>query len=191
MISHDTYRTGDQWLQCENEDYQRRGYCQVAECENATSSLDHILTNCSLKSQKQIWAYAEEIWNRAKPPFEWERPNIGTIVACAQMCPPARTERINRGKYRLYRIIMMESAYLIWKLRWERTFSREDEETEQEVSNRWHATINERLRLDIALTHPRWKNKAIPAKKVINTWKNTLENEEYLTKDWTKPGRGF
>ena len=54
---------------------------------------------------------------------------------------------------------------------------------QQEIMDRWHATVNERLQLDIKLTHPKWKSKAIPVKRVINTWKNTLENEEYLPKD--------
>jgi hypothetical protein len=163
MISHDAYRTGDQWLRCEKEDYRMRGFCPIPECTNATSNLDHILTGCTIRNQKIIWEHAKKLWNRTNPPFEWQHPNIGTIIACAQMAPPSNRDMRKKERFRLYRIIVTLSAHLIWKLRWERTFGREEEETEQEIT----ACHYERLRLDIKLTHPKWKNKAIPARRVI------------------------
>jgi hypothetical protein len=62
-----------------------------------------------------------------------------------------------QGKNRLYRILMSESAFLIWKLRCERRITKEDNpekfHSETEIHNRWVATINSRLNL--ATMNPR------------------------------------
>ena len=193
MIAHDAYRTGTHWLHFGPE-YESRAYCAVPDCGNDTNDLNHILTQCSSQVNEIIWQLsAEQLWQRSDPPFAWSKPNTGMIVACAQMSPPNKINKNKKylGKYRLYRIIMIETAYLVWRIKWEMIFERQDNEpSREEIKKRWHATMNERLQYDISASNPKWGKKAMPAKKVLNTWKGILHEESYLPKDWTKRKTG-
>ena len=94
-----------------------------------------------------------------------------------------------KGKDRLYRILISESAYLIWKLRCERRISNEDDpekyHSETEIHNRWVATVNNRLNMDKLMTNKKkYGKKALKAGTVIQTWMGTLHNEENLLDNW-------
>ena len=94
-----------------------------------------------------------------------------------------------QGKNRLYRIIMSESAFLIWKLRCERRISNEDDpeklHSETEIHNRWVAAINSRLNLDKLMTnHKKYGKKALKERAVVQTWTKTLYDEKNLLDNW-------
>ena len=98
--------------------------------------------------------------------------------------------RPQKGANRLYTIVVSESAYLIYRLRNERKFDREDDEPEKsftitEIERRWHRTINDRLTEDRlkANTFHRTK-RAINKDLVLETWNGTLENQDSLPPDW-------
>ena len=83
-------------------------------------------------------------------------------------------------------ILWTESAHLIWKLRCERVITNDgDEFSEQEVRNRWRATINRRLSLDrevAALTTGKRRKRAIGA--VDKIWRILAEDGQHLPDDW-------
>ncbi|KAJ7820510.1 hypothetical protein B0H14DRAFT_2371987, partial [Mycena olivaceomarginata] len=85
---------------------------------------------------------------------------------------------------RLYRIIVSESAYLIWKFRNERDIQNESAPP-IEIHNRWEQAINNRLEFDCRSTNPKYGKKASPRSKIIRTWEGTLKDEMYLPPDWT------
>lgn len=97
------------------------------------------------------------------------------------------------GAARLYRILISESSYLIWKLWCERVIKHDDPENDwhpaQEVKKRWLYTINMRLKLDQAMTSVRFHKKALKRKMVLETWRPVLNNANDLPKDWIgRPG---
>ena len=95
----------------------------------------------------------------------------------AIMNPQKVLQEVNR----LYRILISESAHLIWKLRCQRVSEDKPENEwpkETEIHNRWLATINARLTLDRATTNYKYGKKALKQKTVLDTWKNTLKNEK-------------
>lgn len=115
--------------------------------------------------------------------------NSGAVMACAQADFRSSTGIKQTGASRLYRILISESAYLIWKLRCKRIFDppkNGEEMTETEIQNRWIKTINLRLKLDIAITNPKYEKKATPRAKVLKTWRGTIMNERDLPDDWTR-----
>lgn len=101
-------------------------------------------------------------------------------MACAAI------KRGNAGTTRLFRILISESAHLIWRLRNERVINAKDPATTREIRNRWLKAINNRLRIDCALTNGiKYGKRAIDKKLVQKTWCNVLKDEENLPKDWT------
>ena len=114
---------------------------------------------------------------------------LGDILGCG-LANFKSNDKPDRGKNRLYRILMSETAYLIWKMRNERRIRDSDNtaaDSTNETVNRWTHAINKRLTIDRALTDStKFRKKAIDEKLVKATWKNCLNNEESLPDDWHK-----
>ncbi|KAJ7735349.1 hypothetical protein B0H16DRAFT_1327135, partial [Mycena metata] len=93
---------------------------------------------------------------------------------------------------RLYRLLISESCYLIWKLRNESVISNAGAEpSTTEVKNRWIYTMNDHLETDCYLaTHSSQKDRTgIPPALVLRTWHKTLLEGEKLPKDWLREPR--
>ena len=80
---------------------------------------------------------------------------------------------------------MVESAYLIWKIRCSRVCEpganfENQPFSSQEVRNRWQKTIDDRLELDCLMTSPKYEKKALSKDIVLETWKGVLHEEEEL-----------
>ncbi|KAJ6594763.1 hypothetical protein B0H19DRAFT_919145 [Mycena capillaripes] len=98
----------------------------------------------------------------------------------------AATKKGDAGTTHLYRILMSESAHLIWRLRCERVIREQDFASNREIHNRWLKSINNRLGMDCALINgAKWGKKVIKKLLVLVTWSKTLKNEDNLPKDWT------
>ena len=95
----------------------------------------------------------------------------------------------DRGKNRLYRILVLEVAYLIWKLRNERRIrdNKGQVQADDEVTTRWTNTLNKRLTTDRMLTNEaRFQKNALEAAAIKGTWRNCLKDEEELPAHWPK-----
>ena len=114
---------------------------------------------------------------------------LGDVLGCG-LANFESNGKPNKGKNRLYRILISETAYLIWKMRNERRIRDEDappENSPTQIINRWTHTINKRLTIDRALTdNVRFRKKALDKKLVKATWSNCLKNENGLPSDWTR-----
>ncbi|KAG6894619.1 hypothetical protein C0992_005383, partial [Termitomyces sp. T32_za158] len=183
MTIHDAYMVGTHWLRPSyNEEKQERARCR--HC-GTLETMNHILTECETPGQKEIWEDAGRLWEK-KPGSTWHKPILGTILAAplASFKDSKRKKLPNRA--RLYRIIMVEAAYLIWKLRCERVIQNENTPfTVQEVQNRWVETLNRRLALDQAMTNKNFSKKAISKDTVLKTWSDIIKNRSTLPVDWT------
>ena len=174
FLLHDAYMIGDNWLKPGfAPEYQERSECQVC---HTTETIDHILTKCQANGQAHVWQLAKKLWHQKNKTDL--TITVGTILASPNGILKEKEKKKN-GTSRLYRLIMSESAHLIWKLRCERVIQMEGEEIPLcKVKNRWMETMNARLDLDRKMT------KFLSNKLIQNTWKNTLKDERSLPEDW-------
>ncbi|KAJ3715748.1 hypothetical protein C8R42DRAFT_583287 [Lentinula raphanica] len=180
MTAHEAYKIGDYWTRINWET--QRGECQTC---NTTESMEHILTKCRCAGQDEVWKLCGEIFTRAD--ITWERPSIGDILACGLIQITNGKGKPDKGKSRLYRIVISESVHLIWKLRNNRVINGKEPPSEREIANKWHFALNSRLATDRILTRRKtFGKRAIAAHLVLNTWNGTLEDEGNLPGDWTR-----
>ncbi|KAJ7498119.1 hypothetical protein B0H11DRAFT_1856682 [Mycena galericulata] len=93
----------------------------------------------------------------------------------------------NLGITRLFRILVSESAHLIWRLRCERVIQQKGPASIQEIHKRWLKTMNNRLALDRVLTDKlKYGKRSLKKPVVLDTWRKVLKNEETLPRDWTR-----
>ena len=180
-LLHKAHRCGDYWLQI--PDFEHRSKCHECGVED---SMTHILTECSAPGQREVWSMTKDVWE-AKHSIWPAINNLGTIIGCGLAKFTSKTGRRKFGAERLYRILMTESAHLIWKIRCERVFGKNDRRqgyTTQELKNRWLSVINKRLALDQAMTDRKYATKAISTKVVLCTWSGVLQNESSLPQNW-------
>ncbi|KZT28239.1 hypothetical protein NEOLEDRAFT_1230941 [Neolentinus lepideus HHB14362 ss-1] len=165
---HDAYKIGHYWEKITNHEH--RSLCQ--RC-GVPESMEHILTECSSPGQNEVWNAAESFWQQKYN--HWTRPSLGLILGCALVQHKTQSGRSLPGVDQLFRILISQSAFLIWKLRCERVITHPDEEhSAPAIVNRWTSVIADQLKLDQALTHPRFGKQALPQKMVLRTWSNTL-----------------
>ncbi|KAG2353251.1 hypothetical protein BDR07DRAFT_1310271, partial [Suillus spraguei] len=91
------------------------------------------------------------LWPQTDPP--WPNISIGTILGCGSISlqepnapnDNARNQSNNKqGTSRLLRILISESAYLIWVLRCERVIQGVSHNNGN-ITKRWYKTIDNRL----------------------------------------------
>lgn len=179
---HGAYKVGKYWANIPGA--QSREQCPVCRCED---SMEHILTECSAPGQEIIWQLASDLWKHKWP--VWPKPSLGLILGCAAVSFEGTSGRPASGPNRLFRIIISESAHLIWKIRCERLITRNNDRNrwhnKQEITNKWTYAINLRLTMDRKSTHQRWKKRAAKVATVLNTWSGVLHDEKSLPDDWT------
>ncbi|KAJ7172881.1 ribonuclease H-like protein [Mycena crocata] len=180
MLIHDGYKVGRYWKNIAGHEW--KGICDHCGVEE---SMNHILTECTENGQKQVWDLASELWElKTKKKL---RPLIGEIMACAVIKRGIKPGAVDKGTSRLFRILVSESAFLIWRLRNERRIQGKDAASEREIHMRWKRTMNIRLAVDcLRSNQTRYAKKATPKSLVIKTWTGVILNEDTLPADWTR-----
>jgi ribonuclease HI len=182
---HNAHRVGKYWNhipECGD-----RAMCK--DC-NVVEDLDHILIGCKSPGQETIWKAAKSLWLEKES--RWPEVSLGTVLGCGLAEFRNDRGKIKHGTQRLYRILISESAYLIWLLRNERVISRDGTPTtEEEIKNRWKCAVNQRLQVDKTLANrpTRGKRPALAPKLVLETWSNILDDERSLPADWLREPR--
>ena len=182
------YKVGEYWTHING--YEGRGICPLCDDQE---DMEHILMKCKSKARSTAWRLANDLW--AKTDDTKLPANIGDVLGCG-LAAFTTDGKPNDGKSRLYRIIVSETAYLIWKIRNERRIRDDDGEerhnTEEEATTRWRKALNRRLTNDRFLTDTtRFRKRALNAELVKRTWTGCLENEEALPQEWYKTRGGF
>ncbi|KAH9851469.1 RnaseH-domain-containing protein [Lenzites betulinus] len=179
---HDAYRVGSFWSNI-------RGFEQRALCPHCqvVETMGHILLDCEAPGRQLLWSLAEKILRKAAVTLP--TPTLGMILGIPSLESPESNLQVKAGHTRLMRIVLSETAYLIWKTRCERVIEWEGEagrtHSDRELHNRWVATINGRLQMDMHRTRKQWKTRRLSTETVLNTWKGTLLDEAALPEDWT------
>ncbi|KAJ7691631.1 hypothetical protein B0H17DRAFT_934963, partial [Mycena rosella] len=119
MMIHEGYKIGRHWEKIEGHEYKAK----CSKC-GTVESMQHILTQCDAPGQEAIWELASELW-KLKTGADLAKPTTGQIMACAAI------KRGDAGTTRLFRIL--ESAFLIWRLRCERVIQDKDPASAREI----------------------------------------------------------
>src|ERR1700738_4744935 len=173
---HNAHKCGKFWEKIPN--FEQRSICPSCKIEE---SMEHILLECIAPGQATIWNIAKTLW-QLKHNY-WPRITYGTITGCSMSNYTNDKGHKLKGKNRLFRIIVSESAHLIWRLRCERRIQNDDNpesfHSETEIHNRWVAKMNNRLTLDCLTTNKeRWL--------VLQTWEGTLLDHNHLPNNWIR-----
>ncbi|KAJ7682186.1 hypothetical protein DFH06DRAFT_972286 [Mycena polygramma] len=182
---HDAHRIGAYWAHLPG--FEDRAVCRTC---GTLENLEHILTGCESPGQELVWKAAKSLWLEKES--HWPEASLGSILGCGLAEFRDDGGKMKRGTQRLYRILMSESAYLIWKLRNDRVISRDGEPaTEEEITNKWKFAINQRLQMDKLLANRPKKGKrpALAPLLVLETWSKTLDNERSLPANWLREPR--
>lgn len=183
---HNAYRIGEFWLNIPQNEH--RAMCSV--CRNETESMDHILTECTHPTRRTIWMLARDLWPSQHG--RWPEPTIGSILGCGALNLPHTTDNTDledkaraarkRGASRLLRLLLSESAHLIWTLRCERVIGG-TAHPEETIAKRWQNNIDRRLQIDRAIACKNRRNKKSIA-QVRNTWADVIETTPPMSNDW-------
>ncbi|KAJ7230510.1 hypothetical protein GGX14DRAFT_344576, partial [Mycena pura] len=182
---HNAHKIGAYWMhipECE----------EWATCQDCgeLEDLDHILVRCESPGRELIWAAARTLWlERATA---WPEVSLGTILGCGLAEFRDGRGKVDQGARRLYRILISESAYLIWRLRNEHVIDRDGVPAPaEEIENKFKFAINQRLQMDKVLANRPRKGKcpALPSKLVLATWSGILDDEQSLPADWLREPR--
>ena len=115
MTIHDAYMIGSNWLHPGfAPEYQERSECQ--HCHEI-ETMEHILIKCESPGQKQIWRLVKKLWY--KKTGKNMAITFGTIMAISAITLYKSISKPKVGVNRMLRILIIESAHLIWKLRCE------------------------------------------------------------------------
>jgi ribonuclease HI len=179
---HNAFKIGRFWANIPT--YEHRGTCPICDTEE---SMEHILTECTAPGRKEIWSLANELWHKRSDTNIPE--NYGALLGCCLTTFKKNNGKPDKGLNRLYRIIVSESMYLIWKIRCERTIAWNNDpdkfHTHYEIHNKWLQTINARLKMDSIRTNNKiFKTKTIAQKTVLKTWNNCLMDNLHDTRNW-------
>ncbi|KAF8193564.1 hypothetical protein K438DRAFT_1507860, partial [Mycena galopus ATCC 62051] len=96
-----------------------------------------------------IWKAAEKLWRTKEP--DWPELSLGGILGCGLVAVGFRDAagKPDKGLQQLYKILISESAYTIWKIRNDRVISRSGELLDESaIINKWVFNLNRHLQLD-------------------------------------------
>ena len=176
---HGAFRIGKFWNDIPH--LTNRAHC--ASCNESPESLKHILIDCDNSAISTIWRLAEQTWPNSFGP--WPDIQLGLILGCGSIALPHPDDEsiIWSGPSRLLRILISESAHLIWVLRCECTIQGLNHSANT-IKSRWCNKIDQRINLDCHITTIyNWK--PITRKLVQNTWQAALlERLPSLEEDW-------
>ena len=183
---HGTQKIGDFWTHVRG--YEERATCNTCQC---TESMEHILTTCQEPARGIIWNLAENLWPHEDKP--WPVINLGTILGCGSLQTHLDNDQANQagngtphrshtGETRLLKILVSESAYLIWTLRCERVIQVK-RLNENEIIAKWHYAINKRL-TDDKLIATQIKRSEYAIRQVKNTWEDALRKQREIPNTW-------
>jgi ribonuclease HI len=191
---HGAHRIGDYWINIPK--FENRARC--AHCNEDIENLEHILLECPENAQSTIWNLAKKIWPEKYG--QWPPLTLGIILGCGNITLPSNRDndqpdpqqhleqrnqqRANssKGTARLLRILISESAHIIWALRCDTTING-TRHTKQSIITRWTSTINKRLQCDRITARKIIRTKSFE-NLISETWSDTITTNGPTPKKW-------
>ncbi|KAJ7178149.1 ribonuclease H-like protein [Mycena filopes] len=187
---HQAYKVGGYWRNIPTYGhYATCQHCQVDETIDKYTLMEHVLIECDAPGREKLWSLAKELWE--KTGYGWPEMNYGSIFARGLVDIRDEKGRRDEGAIRLFRILVTETAHLVWKLRCTRVIDRGGDPSryfsEVELHNKWLFCINSRLKIDTLLTDSRtYRSRALNVKLVQNTWQGVLKDNQNLPDIWVR-----
>jgi ribonuclease HI len=183
-IAHDAYKVGQYWKNIPNHEERATCGCGAGD---GIESMRHIMTECQYPGQKELWRLAGKLWERKGRGWPYMTP--GLIIGSDEVSFPSGDDptKPDVGATRLFRLLVVETAYLIWLMRNERVIQHGNAKmySNAEIRNRLKTAINLRLTRDRLLTNRhKYGTKSINPHLVKSTWSGLLEEEEHLPRGW-------
>jgi len=175
---HGAFRIGNFW----NDIPQLAHRAHCASCNESPETLEHILIDCDNTATSTIWRLAKQTWPNA---FGlWPDIQLSLILGCGSIALPHQDDESTiRSPSRLLRILISESAHLIWVLRCERTIQGLNHLADA-IKTRWKNKIDQRINIDCHIATI-YNRKPIMRKLVKDTWQAALlERLPSLEEDW-------
>ncbi|KAH9849471.1 hypothetical protein C2E23DRAFT_839328, partial [Lenzites betulinus] len=171
---HDAFMVGRHWLRPKMPDnLKARATC--ARC-GVLESMEHILLKCEETERKETWARVERIWRSTGR--EWPEITWGAIMGATAVVIRNNNKERDTDAENLWKVLITESAYGIWKMRCERVIQNEGKSfTENEVENRWYGMINRRLTLDRNTTAKHLGKRSLDKEEVRRMWQPILAKD--------------
>ncbi|EJD44641.1 hypothetical protein AURDEDRAFT_65124, partial [Auricularia subglabra TFB-10046 SS5] len=181
---HDTHKISRYFSKMPQpwKDYE---HCQMCGC---VELMEHILFECPDSGQARAWALVHAFLARKRVAVEID---LGTIWGCVAIQLSGIWDDTTS---RAFRIIISESAFLIWKIRCKKRIKHADTPewhlSDDEVEERWVRVMRGRRAQDMVLTNKRvFKKRALAESLANRTWEDHLDNRNLGTgRDWNKPG---
>jgi hypothetical protein len=99
---HNSHKCGKFWNNVLGSE--QRAACPVC---NEEESMEHILLECNAPGQDIVWKLTKDIWTNKHN--TWPAPRYGTVLGCSMADFKTEAGISEKGKNRLYRILMSES----------------------------------------------------------------------------------
>ena len=107
---HNRYKISTYWRNIPN--FKDKGVCQMC---GDTETMQHILVDCQNSMVRQtVWKLARELWCKREP--SWPAISFGSILGANLPNTINNKSTKKKGRNRLFTILVLESAHLIWKL---------------------------------------------------------------------------
>ncbi|KAJ3855451.1 hypothetical protein EV368DRAFT_72288 [Lentinula lateritia] len=128
------------WKSLRHKDFDKKIKWKCKECNGQSETLEHILIECTASGQKEIWGLAKQTWERTGLQWSDLQFDFGTILCCGLADFKNAEGKRETGQSRLFRILISESAYLIWKIRNERVINNKPPPAGMQIMNQWRWT---------------------------------------------------
>ncbi|KAL1941465.1 hypothetical protein VTO73DRAFT_7282 [Trametes versicolor] len=184
---HGGHRVGKYWTHIPG--YEGRSLCN--HC-GVPETMAHILCECEAPGQSTAWALARGLLS--KKAIALPTVSAGLALGGHTYVAKGEEDKVLHGTTRLARLVLPETAYLIWVLRCERVIGEREPLPggleDDYVERRWLSAMSKRLLTDCALTAVRIAGKPVLQPHAVEaTWTGTLQDESSLPQDWTRtPG---
>lgn len=135
MLIHNGYVVGRHWKHisgCEDR-------IECIAC-NTKESMDHILTRCEAPGQNEVWDLAQQLWKQKTGTNI--RITKGTIMSCGIQPINASRSLTQCTTKRFHRILISESAHLIWKIRNDRVINERPNYMRCKIKQHWSHAMN-------------------------------------------------
>ncbi|KAF8982526.1 hypothetical protein BDQ17DRAFT_1262106 [Cyathus striatus] len=178
-VLHGSLKIGKYWEHTPLKDQ----HMPCIQCHADVEDISHILLNCQVSGQEHVWNIARATWQSTGLP--WPCISISLIMGISLAVIKSEDGDMLKAPTCLFRILVSEAAYLIWKLRCEWCIGEEANplklHTPQEIESRWINTINTRINYDKILTDSRaYGKRALKHILVQNTWQSVLDTNQLI-----------
>ncbi|TFK89296.1 ribonuclease H-like protein [Polyporus arcularius HHB13444] len=182
---HGAQRLGNFWASIPG--YEQRALCSRCGMED---TMEHILFECTTHGQNIVWSMARAAINLTG--CQTPRLSLGAVLG-APMLVVKRNGKVAKGPSRLLKILVVEGAHLIWRMRCKRVIEWEDApdraHSASEVRACYWQAVNKRMEMDRSLVYSRLTGRKPKRARVLETWRDVLADKEDLPENWIEtPG---